>query len=248
MAFTLVGAPGENRGVSRGAPFVRDRHCWKREQDPFSWRIENRAHFGMSVQQEIRTSHAIPEEITEWFAHADRRDCIPPIVVREWFGRVLQNNYRLFYGIAYGYFRNPSHAEDVVQSAALKALQKLRQLRQPQTVVSWFASITRNMCLDVLRDKNNRILEPLDEVNDLSARESIDQVGIDRQRLLLAEINKLPENQASVVRLRFVDDCDISEIAERLGLRKNTVEVRLHRALAKLAKSPRLQALKEESL
>jgi RNA polymerase sigma factor (sigma-70 family) len=104
------------------------------------------------------------------------------------------------------------------------------------------------MCLDVLRDKNNRILEPLDEVNDLSARESIDQVGIDRQRLLLAEINKLPENQASVVRLRFVDDCDISEIAERLGLRKNTVEVRLHRALAKLAKSPRLQALKEESL
>ena len=115
----------------------------------------------MSVRQGIRTSHAIPEEITEWFAHASRTDRIPPIVVREWFGQVLQVNYQLFYGIAFGYFHSPSHAEDVVQSAALRALQKLRQLRQPQTVVGWFASITRNTCLDVLRDKNSRVVEQI---------------------------------------------------------------------------------------
>lgn len=201
----------------------------------------------MSVPQEIGTGPATSQEVSDWFSHSERSNHVPPIVVREWFGQVLRGNYRLFYAIAYGYFRNPSQAEDVVQSAALKALQKLGQLKRPEMVLGWFASITRNTCLDVLRDKNNRAGELLEEV-DHAAQDSIDQLRIDQQRLLLAEINKLPENQADVVRLRFLDDCDLSEIAERLGLRKNTVEVRLHRALEKLAKSPRLQALKEKYL
>jgi len=198
--------------------------------------------------EEIRISPDIPEKVSEWFSTAATADRIPPFFVREWLGQVLQENYRLFYGIGYGYFHDPSYAEDAVQSAALKALQRLRQLKQPQTVLAWFASITRNTCLDLLRNPNSRAAESLDEVSCSPASNSIDQVRIDWQRKLLVEINKLPENQAIVVRLRFLDDCDLGEIAERLGLRKNTVEVRLHRALEKLSHSPCLRALKEEYL
>jgi RNA polymerase sigma-70 factor (ECF subfamily) len=202
---------------------------------------------GTPVEKELRSGKNVPRDVREWFGTAGLKSQAAPFPVRQWFAEMLQANYRLFFGIAYGYFENPAHAEDVVQSAALKALQRLGQLKQPETVVAWFASITRNTCLDVLRDKEHRGSEPLERAELIVDPRSIDPASVDQQRLLLSEINRLPDNLATVVRLRFLEDCDIVEIAERLGLRRNTVEVRLHRALAKLAKSRKLQALRRRS-
>ena len=114
-------------------------------------------------------------------------------------------------------------------------------LRRAEAVVDWFARITRNTCVDALRDRHYRSSEPIDLVENLPAPGSMNVHRLDRQRILLHEINALPENQAIVVRLRFLEDCDIEEIAQRLGLKRNAVEVRLHRALKTLAKSRKLQ-------
>lgn len=203
---------------------------------------------GAPVERKVWVSPNAPPDVIDWFSEASRKEEIAPLFVREWLAEVLRENYRLFYGIAYGYLRNSSSAEDVVQSAALKGLQRLRQLKRPETVVGWFASITRHTCLDLFRDKNHRVAESLDGAEPIVAPNAIDLARIDQQHLLLSEINKLPDNLAVVVRLRFLEDFDIVEIAEYLGLRRNTVEVRLHRALEKLAKSPRLQLLREKYL
>jgi len=80
-------------------------------------------------------------------------------------------------------------------------------------------------------------------MEDVFAPGSIEGHRFEKQRLLMAALNKLPETLASVVRLRFFEDCDILEIASRLALRRNTAEVRLHRALKQLAKDPALRAL-----
>jgi len=161
--------------------------------------------------------------------------------------QIIQSHYRLLYGIAYGYFRNSSQAEDMVQNAAVKALQNLETLRKPERVVEWLARITRNTCIDGLRQNKDGLMDPVEVLEHIPAPGSLDVHRLERQRMLLSEINALPENLAIAIRLRFLEDCNIGEIAGLLGIRRNTVEVRLHRALKKLAKSKSLKIFQRES-
>jgi len=191
-----------------------------------------------------RTALVVPEEVRQWFAVSSKGDTIPPVQVREWLGDVIRKNYRLLYSIAYGFFENASSAEDLVQSAVLSGLQNLRRLRDPEAVLGWLAKITRNHCYDVLR--YGRLSESLDDVNEMALPSQTQVHRFEEQRLVLAAIHKLPDKLAAVVRLRFLEECDIPEIASRLGVRRNTVDVRLHRALEQLAKDPAMLALKGE--
>jgi RNA polymerase sigma-70 factor (ECF subfamily) len=159
-----------------------------------------------------------------------------------WFGAVLYSHYRVFYSIAYAYFCDPSWAEDAVHTAALKALRNLHKLKEPAAVVGWFARITRNTCLDQLRTFDFNRTEPLEAAEQKAGPDFAWRRELRGQ--LLKEIATLPDNQAILVRLRFLEGHDVDELAKALGLRKNTVEVRLHRALQTLSRRPALRSLK----
>jgi RNA polymerase sigma factor (sigma-70 family) len=164
------------------------------------------------------------------------------VYIREWLGEVVCCHYRVFYAIAYGYTKNHSSAEDLVQIAIMKALRAVKKLQDPAAIVGWLAAITRNACLEELRRKKGKYEEPVETAAGLH-QNRLDLNLFEKERLVLEALNSLPENQAIVVRLRFLQDCDLDEIAQLLGLRKNTVEVRIHRALASLAKNRILRAL-----
>jgi len=188
-----------------------------------------------------------PDRVKDWFGSKGKGESIPPVFIREWVGEVVRSHYRVLYSIAYGYVRSHSSAEDVVQSSVMKALQAVKRLNDPESIVGWLAAITRNTCLEEVRRKKGKFEDPVETVKQLAAMKTIDENLFEIQRLVLEAINSLPENQAVAIRLRFLEDCDLDEIAERLGLRKNTVEVRIHRALLTLAKKPSLRALRGQS-
>ena len=185
-----------------------------------------------------------PESVRNWFCSTARAGAIPPLFVREWFGETVRSHYRVLYSIALGYVRNHPAAEDLVQNSIMKALQGVGRLKDPECVVAWLAVITRNTCLEELRRKKSKLEEPVDLAERLPASKAFDESRFDNQRLVLEAINSLSENHALVVRLRFLEDCGVEEIALRLGIRKNTVEVRLHRAMAMLSKKTGLRELR----
>jgi RNA polymerase sigma-70 factor (ECF subfamily) len=187
-----------------------------------------------------------PERVKDWFQDKAQADGAPPVYIREWLGEVVCCHYRVFYSIAYGYVRNHSSAEDLVQNAIMKALRAVKKLHDPEAVVGWLAAITRNACLEEVRRKKGKYEEPVETAAGLPQKK-LDINLFETQKLLLAAINCLPENQAVVVRLRFLEERDLDEVAQRLGLRKNTAEVRIHRALTTLAKNPTLRALRGSS-
>jgi RNA polymerase sigma factor (sigma-70 family) len=185
-----------------------------------------------------------PESVRAWFCSTLRADAIPPVFVREWLGETVRSHYRVLYSIALGYVRNHPAAEDLVQNSIMKALQGVGRLKDPESVVAWLSVITRNACLEELRRKKRKLEKPVELAEQLPASKAFDESRFDRQRLVLEAINSLSENHALVVRLRFLEDCGVEEIAQRLGIRKNTVEVRLHRAMATLAKKTGLRELR----
>jgi RNA polymerase sigma-70 factor (ECF subfamily) len=145
--------------------------------------------------------------------------------------------------------RNDSDAEDVAQETFIKIFRNLHTFRGESKFSTWVLSITRNEGLAWLRRRSTRPEEPLEPVLDESSGDftpalltdwrEVPLEALERKELresLSRAIMKLPPIYREVVQLRDVDELDVQETAEVLGITAGSVKVRLHRARTMLQK------------
>ncbi|MEM7680574.1 MAG: sigma-70 family RNA polymerase sigma factor [Planctomycetota bacterium] len=160
---------------------------------------------------------------------------------RAWFERIVRDHYRFLYATAARVLRRPEDAEDAVQTGVLKAMQRLDQLTEPKAIVGWLGRIVRHAAIDIARKPNRATTST--ELLDSSALEPVDdKPGQDEIALVLHEVDQLPESQAEVITLRFVEGLSVAELAERLGITPNAARVRMFRGYERLRANPRLRA------
>jgi RNA polymerase sigma-70 factor (ECF subfamily) len=121
-------------------------------------------------------------------------------------------------------------AEEVLQVALQRALERADQVRDPARAGAWVARIVRNVLVDELRKRQEYLL-PVDEL-ELSA---IDDGGIDCW-CVLVQAEQLKPEYTSILRRVIVDGRPVTEVASELGLTPNNAMVRLHRARKALKK------------
>jgi RNA polymerase sigma-70 factor (ECF subfamily) len=80
----------------------------------------------------------------------------------EEFAVRYQEAARVLWTIAAGVLGDPSEAEDVLQDAALMALQKLEQFEPGTRFDAWMASFVRNVALNHARKRRRRSTESVD--------------------------------------------------------------------------------------
>lgn len=113
-------------------------------------------------------------------------------------------------------------AEDAVQDAFLRYLEKRPELRDRDHEKAWLLKVTANRCKSVLRTRRRR---PTVELLDIyPAPEE------DGSRELLEAILALPANQRSAVHLHYYEGYTSEEIGAILGQRPGTVRSHLSRA------------------
>ena len=132
------------------------------------------------------------------------------------------------FGYLVNVLRDKTLAEDILQSTWLKAIQALpRYQNQGNKFHAWLFAIARNECKQYWRSGNREL--PLDqEIHDIPDDHSDhqhDSIFIDQ---ILA---KLPEDDRELLRLRYIADLPINDIAKVLKINIIAVRVRLHRAL-----------------
>ena len=115
-------------------------------------------------------------------------------------------------------------AEEVVQLAIQRALERAEQVRDPSRAEAWLGRVVRNVLLDELRRKRECIL-PVDEL-ELSA---IADDGIDCW-CVLVQAEQLKPEYAVILRRVVIDGVPVGRVAGELGLTANNAMVRLHRA------------------
>jgi DNA-directed RNA polymerase specialized sigma24 family protein len=125
-------------------------------------------------------------------------------------------------------------AEEVVHLAIQRALERADQVRDPSRAEAWLGRVVRNVLLDELKKKRERIL-PVDEL-ELSA---ITDDGIDCW-CVLVQAEQLKPEYAVILRRVVIDGIPVSRFAAELGLTANNAMVRLHRA--RVALKERLEA------
>lgn len=126
-------------------------------------------------------------------------------------------------------------AEDVFQQVLTEVWRRGAQYDASRgSLLTWVMTITRSRAVDELR---RRVPEPRD-VDALLAAESDPGETADAlvERWTVAQLlERLPDDEAELLRLRFHDDLSQTEIAERTGLALGTVKTRMVRGLRRLA-------------
>lgn len=147
------------------------------------------------------------------------------------FERLLERDAQVAYRATLAVLRSPSDAEDALQEAALRAWQRLPQLRDPAGWTSWFRRIAVRTALDHARRgyrSRELVLDP-EAVGGADPTPSADE-----RVILRAAISSLSADDRAILGLRFAADLQVTDVADALGIRLGTAKARLHRALARL--------------
>ncbi len=128
-----------------------------------------------------------------------------------------------------------SDAEELVQTACERVLNKSSQVRDVTRVDSWIYGIMRNLWIDELRSRRVRRHDELTEAADVIGE---DGVATTEGRITLAAVRRelatLPVEQRVVLVLICVDGLSYKEAAEVLGIPVGTIMSRLSRGRQEL--------------
>jgi len=149
--------------------------------------------------------------------------------------RIEQSRTKL-YRMAYAWCHDEMLADDLVQEAQMKALQKIDQLKDEAAFDGWMYAILNNAWLGYLR--KTRPSEDIEQLvvsgNDSPEHEML-LLQIDQ---MVAEgMAKLPNAHRQVVSLVDLEGLNYGEVVEILQIPIGTVMSRLNRARSALSKS-----------
>jgi RNA polymerase sigma-70 factor (ECF subfamily) len=126
----------------------------------------------------------------------------------------------------------PYDAEDVYQEVFARAYERLDRLRDDDAVRPWLAQMTRNLCVDRLREGARVTPGVEDDVvpGDVDERMSM----LDDALAVHAAMAELPANCRDILDRFFCRDESYRAIGEQLELPAGTIASRISRCLAKL--------------
>jgi len=164
----------------------------------------------------------------------------------EAYGELVSRYMRPAFSIAYRIVEQREDAEDVVQDAFMRALERLDTLQRGRPFRPWFFRIVVNHALNLRRGRAVRRTEavPEEAASTLPTPEVHAERAAVRGALTVA-LDALPDTQRTVMILAELEGLKSAEIATIMELSPGTVRWHLHQARRALRQS--LQALVEDT-
>ena len=143
-----------------------------------------------------------------------------------------------FYRVAYHILESQEDAEDAVQELYLKLIKTPGKFSDIQNPAAYGITILRNICIDIIRRREKRKSEELHEYL-IADTSSPDRAAAekDKLRILIHEIDKLPQKQSIVLRMRAIEGLEYDEISQRTGLSQVNIRVLISIARKTLTKN-----------
>jgi RNA polymerase sigma-70 factor (ECF subfamily) len=140
------------------------------------------------------------------------------------YGRLLESILEQAAGYALSILRSRPDAEDAVQQAALRGLERIGLYDSNQPFKAWWFTVLRHCCLDLLRSRRSHA--SLDRAEAQAARNEHPTDWRD----LADALDRLDAQHAEILRLRYFAGLTYEELAHALDIPKGTVMSRLHYA------------------
>jgi RNA polymerase sigma-70 factor (ECF subfamily) len=165
---------------------------------------------------------------------------------RESFEVLIRRYMGAVYALSLREAPRQSDAEDIAQEAFVKAYNRLSELSDPAAFRGWIRRIAVNLARDAGRRKSRKM-----ELSDHAAGPDSANIDVasddpsishkfrlqEAREQIIDAIAALPEDYAQVAAMRYIESLDYEEMAARLGLRREALRKRLHRANLMLRKA-----------
>ncbi|MBB3108375.1 RNA polymerase sigma-70 factor (ECF subfamily) [Paenibacillus phyllosphaerae] len=153
----------------------------------------------------------------------------------EHYETMLRELYNQMIRVAYAKLSNKSDAQDAVQEAWLRMLQKQEMLREQDKLHAWAKTITANVAINMNRKTSRTATRSLED-NEGALDGSVPHYP--REAELLMEISDLlgaldPRSRTMLL-YKFYYGFKDQEIADALQLPVGTVKARIHRSKVQL--------------
>jgi RNA polymerase sigma-70 factor (ECF subfamily) len=162
---------------------------------------------------------------------------------RDLFHDLIKPCERAAFMTAFSVVRNKADAEEIVQEAALNAYKALGGFRRESKFSTWLLQITLNEARTRLRRSRSVSETSLQDLGDdregdytpaiLTDWREIPSDALERKELrqiLRRAVDELPQKYREVFILRDVEEMNITETAQLLGITRGLVKTRLYRA------------------
>lgn len=125
--------------------------------------------------------------------------------------------------------------DEVVQDVFYSLLEKLPYYRGDCSLSTYLYTIARSKSIDhIRRKKMSRAINKVIPHSVLSKMKSLRTTDlVERQEVeerIESILSQIPHDYAIIIRLKYIDELSILEIAKRLGVSAKTAESRLYRA------------------
>ena len=151
---------------------------------------------------------------------------------------ILLSNHERFTAFVRKHVRDGQDAEDIVQSAFARMVEKGEDIRDDESVVAWFYRVLRNSIIDYYRRNDVRArgneqygkeLERIQPVLDPSDRQDLCQC-------LWPVMDGLKPEYRDALKRVDLEEQSLAELARSAEISENNANVRLHRARRALKK------------
>jgi RNA polymerase sigma-70 factor (ECF subfamily) len=147
---------------------------------------------------------------------------------------VMEAHGQVLLGFLEGLLRDRARAEDVLQQVLLELWERGPTYDPDRAgLLTWALTIARSRALDELR---RRLPEPVDP-STMSERLGTEDHEADRlleQWRLAGMLERLPRDEATLLRMRFYEGLSQSEISEQTAIPQGTVKTRMVNGLRHL--------------
>ena len=173
------------------------------------------------------------EELTQWVRRAAGGE-------ESAFGELYRRTRPLVARLTSGFsMLDPDEVEDVIQETYVRAFKALPRLKEPAAFEAWLLSIARNRARTRLERKgqSRRLDEEMSEPQPETVSVVPEALQLERDMAVVRQlIAELPEGEEKkTVQLFYVEgELSAREIAERLGVGKSAVTMRLERFRARI--------------
>ena len=146
------------------------------------------------------------------------------------FDQLVRRHLRAAHAVARAKLDNPADADDVVQDAFIKALERIDDCRKPEGFRGWLLAIVRNTAHNHRERERLRAAAPLETVASVASREDplADVANAELRQTLIEAMNSLTELQRKVLVLYALEGWKHGEIARELGISAGSSRVHLH--------------------
>jgi RNA polymerase sigma-70 factor (ECF subfamily) len=149
----------------------------------------------------------------------------------EEYGRLLEPLLSQAAGYACSILRDRHLAQDAVQQAALRGLEKICTFDESRPFKGWWFAILRNCCIDMLRELKASKTVSLEYVDPPA---TVPDDFSDWERLSACML-QLSADHREILLLKYFADLSYRELADALSIPQGTVMSRLHFARNALA-------------